>query len=76
MKYLSKEVISNKRVLLRCDFNVPVKDNTITDDSRITKSFKTINYLLDNGNKVILLSHFGRVKSEDDKLSNSLYMNI
>ena len=74
MKYLSKEVTRNKRVLLRCDFNVPVKDNTITDDSRITKSFKTINYLLDNGNKVILLSHFGRVKSEDDKLSNSLYI--
>ncbi len=74
MKYLSKDNINNKKVLLRCDFNVPVVDNKITDDSRITKSFKTINYLLDNNNKVILLSHFGRVKSEEDKKKNSLYI--
>ncbi len=74
MKYISKENIKNKRILLRCDFNVPVNDNKITDVSRITKSFKTINYLLDNNNKIILLSHFGRVKSEEDKIKNSLYI--
>jgi len=72
MKYLSDNIIKNKTVLLRCDFNVPVKDGIITDDSKITKSLKTINYLLDNGNKVIILSHFGRVKTEEDKSKNSL----
>lgn len=72
MKYLSDNIIKNKNVLLRCDFNVPVKDGIITDDSKITKSLKTINYLLDNGNKVIILSHFGRVKTEEDKSKNSL----
>ncbi len=72
MKYLSEENISNKRIILRCDFNVPVKNNEITDASRITKSFKTINYLLNNNNIIILLSHFGRVKNEEDKDKNSL----
>ena len=72
MKYLSEEEITNKKVLLRCDFNVPVKDGNICDDSKITKSLATINYLLKNNNRVILLSHFGRVKSEEDKEKNSL----
>ena len=72
MKYLSKEDIVNKRVLLRCDFNVPVKDNVITDSSKIDKSLPTIKYLLGNNNTVILLSHFGRVKTEEDKKKNSL----
>ena len=72
MKYLSEEEITNKKVLLRCDFNVPVKDSNICDDSKITKSLDTINYLLKNNNRVILLSHFGRVKSEEDKEKNSL----
>ncbi len=72
MKYLSKEDITNKKVLLRCDFNVPVKDNKITDSSKIDKSLDTIKYLLDNKNTVIILSHFGRVKSEEDKENNSL----
>ena len=72
MKYLSDNIIKNKNVLLRCDFNVPVKDGIITDVSKITKSLKTINYLLDNDNKVIILSHFGRVKTEEDKVKNSL----
>ena len=74
MNYLSENSFSNKRVLLRCDFNVPVKDGIITDDSKITRSLKTIKYLLDNDNMVILLSHFGRVKKEEDKEKNSLYL--
>ena len=74
MNYLSENSFSNKRVILRCDFNVPVKDGVITDDSKITRSLKTIKYLLDNDNKVILLSHFGRVKKEEDKEKNSLYL--
>lgn len=72
MKYLSEEKIENKNVILRCDFNVPVKDGVITDDSKIIKSLKTIKYLLDNGNRVILLSHFGRIKKNEDKEKNSL----
>ena len=72
MKYLSENEIKNKRVLLRCDFNVPVKNDKILDNSKIIKSLDTIKYLLDNNNKVIILSHFGRVKSEKDKLDNSL----
>ena len=72
MNYLSKNIIQNKKVILRCDFNVPISDNKISDDSKIVKSLKTINYLLDNNNTVIILSHFGRVKSEEDKEKNSL----
>ena len=74
MQYLSNNKITNQRVILRCDFNVPVKDNKIMDDNRIQKSFKTINYLLENNNKVLILSHFGRVKKEEDKENNSLYI--
>lgn len=72
MKYLSEEKICDKTVLLRCDFNVPVKDSVIIDNSKIVKSLDTINYLLDNNNKVIIFSHFGRVKKEEDKINNSL----
>jgi len=72
MKYLSEVELKNKNVILRCDFNVPVKDGIITDDSKITKSLKTIKHLLENNNRVLILSHFGRVKSEEDKKKNSL----
>lgn len=73
MKYLSDVEIKNQRVLLRCDFNVPIKDGNICDDSKIIKSLDTIKYLLDQKNIVIILSHFGRVKTEEDKNNNSLY---
>lgn len=72
MKFLSKEEVKNKRVVLRCDFNVPVEDGIILDNTKIIRSLKTINYLLENNNKVIILSHFGRVKKESDYESNSL----
>lgn len=72
MNYLSNEEIKNKRVILRCDFNVPVNNGNISDDSKITKSFKTINYLLENNNTIILMSHFGRIKKEEDKNNSSL----
>ncbi len=72
MKYLSETTIKKKKILLRCDFNVPIKDGVITDDTKIKLSLKTINYLLKNDNTVIILSHFGRVKKEEDKNNNSL----
>lgn len=72
MKCLSNELIENKNVILRCDFNVPVKNGKIIDASKIEKSLKTINYLLENNNRVLILSHFGRIKTEDDKKKYSL----
>ena len=62
----------NKRVIIRVDFNVPIKDNIITDDNRIIASLPTINYAVENGAKVILMSHLGRIKTEEDKINNSL----
>lgn len=64
--------VENKNVLLRCDFNVPYKDGKILDDSKIIASLQTIEYLVKKGAKVIILSHFGKVKKEEDKENNSL----
>lgn len=64
--------LSGKKVIIRVDFNVPIKDGKITDDNRIKASLETINYALDNNAKVILLSHLGRIKEESDLKNNSL----
>lgn len=62
----------NKTVLIRCDLNVPIKDGVITDDTRIIESLQSINYLLEHDAKVIVLSHLGKIKTEEDKIKNSL----
>ena len=63
----------NKRVIIRCDFNVPIKDGKITDDTRIKESLKSINYLINHNAKVIILAHLGKVKTEEDKEANTLH---
>ncbi len=65
MKKTVKDIeVSGKKVLVRCDFNVPMQDGRITDDIRITSALPTIKYLIENDAKVILMSHMGRPKGE------------
>ena len=64
--------LTGKRVIIRVDFNVPIKEGIIKDDNRIIESLETINYAINNNAKVILLSHLGRVKEEADKAKNDL----
>ncbi|GEO75029.1 phosphoglycerate kinase [Levilactobacillus namurensis DSM 19117] len=59
--------LKGKKVLMRVDFNVPIKDGVIGNDNRIVAALPTIKYVIEHGGKAILLSHLGRVKKEDDK---------
>ena len=65
--------LENKKVIIRCDLNVPMKDNIITDDTRIKASLKTIKYALDKNASIIILSHLGKIKEASDIEKNNLY---
>ena len=64
--------VKGKHVIVRVDFNVPHKGDVITDDNRVRAALPTINYLTENGAKVLLLSHLGKVKTEEDKAKNDM----
>ena len=64
--------VNGKKVLVRVDFNVPRQDGVITDDNRIQMALPTIKYLVENNAKVVLFSHLGKVKTEEDKAKNNL----
>ncbi|MBP9510766.1 MAG: phosphoglycerate kinase, partial [Fusobacteriaceae bacterium] len=58
--------VSGKKVLMRVDFNVPMKNGVITDENRIVQALPTIKYVIENGGKAIIFSHLGKVKTEED----------
>lgn len=72
MESIKKSDVKGKKVIVRVDFNVPMENNKILDDTRIVASLKTINYLIEKNAKIILISHLGRVESQEDKEKLSL----
>lgn len=71
-KTLEDVELKGKKVLIRADFNVPMKNGKITDDTRIKAAVKTISYVLAKGGKLILFSHLGRIETKEDKREYSL----
>ncbi len=71
-KTLEDIVLTGKRVLVRVDFNVPMKNGVITDDNRIVQALPTIKYIIEEKGKAILFSHLGRVETAEDKAKSSL----
>lgn len=72
MESIKRANVEGKRVIVRVDYNVPMKDGKIIDDTRMVASLKTIKYLVEHNAKVILLSHLGRVASQEDKEKKTL----
>lgn len=73
MKKITELDLENKKVILRVDYNVPIENGVILDNNRIVAGLETLNYLISKNAKIILMSHLGKVKSEDDKQKNTLY---
>ena len=71
-KIVSDLNVKGKKVLIRVDFNVPMKNGVITDDTRVRAALPTIQYVVDNGGKAIVFSHLGRVKSVEDIAKNNI----
>lgn len=71
-KIVSDLKVKGKKVLIRVDFNVPMKDGVITDDTRVKAALPTIKYVIDNGGKAIVFSHLGRIKEEADLKKNDI----
>lgn len=74
MKTIKEFELTGKKVILRSDFNVSIKDGKIISNERITAELPTINYLIERGAKVIIMSHLGKIKGEEDKKKNTLYI--
>lgn len=74
MKNIKNFDFKGKKVILRLDLNVPIKDGKILSEEKINSSLETINYIRDNGGKLIILSHLGKIKKEEDKLNNTLFI--
>lgn len=72
MKKITDLNIKNKKVIIRVDYNVPIQKGKITDNNRIMESLKTINYCLKEKSKIILISHLGKIKTEEDKEKHTL----
>ena len=64
--------LNNKIVILRCDLNVTISEGKIIDNTRIVSSLKTIKYILDKNAKLVIMSHLGKVKTEEDKQENDM----
>jgi len=71
-KIVSDLQVKGKKVLIRVDFNVPMKNGVITDDTRVRAALPTIKYVVDNGGKAIVFSHLGRIKSAEDIAKNDI----
>jgi phosphoglycerate kinase len=74
MKKITDFTYASKKVILRCDFNVTIKNGKILSDEKIKSSLETINYLIKHKAIVIIMSHLGKIKTEKDKEENSLYI--
>ena len=73
MKRLKDIDVKDKKIIVRVDYNVPIENGVIKDTKRVDDSFNTLDYLIDNNAKIILLSHFGRINQEEDKEDNTLF---